>query len=77
MEWHTIDSAPKDGTHIVLLGYLWGDPAQRIRACVSWWCKAREDSPAYALGWFFSAPGYTNGFNPSHWMPLPAPPEAP
>lgn len=70
-EWPPIETAPKDGTPIVLFGTLWNDPAQRPRACVSWYCLRCEDSPAHALGWFFSAPGYTNGFNPSHWMPLP------
>jgi hypothetical protein len=70
--WQPIETAPKEGTHIVLLGTLWNDPNQTLRACVSWYCNDRKDSPAYCLGWFFSAPGYSNGFNPTHWMRLPA-----
>ncbi|HYU99911.1 MAG TPA: hypothetical protein VE977_13870 [Pyrinomonadaceae bacterium] len=73
--WRSIESAPKDGTHVVLFGTLWKDPDQRPRACLSWWCNRREDSPAYALGWFFIAPGYADGFNPTHWQPLPDPPK--
>jgi len=74
--WQPIATAPKDGTEVVLLGVLWADPAQRVRSCVSRYCLSRDDSPAYALGWYFAAPGYTSGFDPSHWMPLPAPPGA-
>lgn len=79
MEWQPIATAPKDGTHVVLFGALWNDPTQRPRACVSWYCLRREDSPAYALGWFYTAPGYTSGFNPTHWAlpPVSDPPDEP
>lgn len=70
--WQPMETAPKDGTRVVLFGALQGDPNQTPRACVSWYCRDRKDSPAYCLGWFFSAPGYTNGFQPTHWTPLPA-----
>lgn len=66
-----METAPTDGTPVILVGTLWADPSPRLRACVSWYCRRRQDSPAYALGWFFSAPGYSNGFNPLRWMPLP------
>lgn len=75
--WHPIATAPKNGIEVVLVGTLWNDPAQRVRACVSRWCVTREESPAHARGWFFSAPGYSNGFNPVGWMPLPVAPVAP
>lgn len=69
--WQPIETAPTDGTHVVLFGTLWGDPNQTPRACVSWYCRTRTDGPVHCLGWFFSAPGYSNGFSPTHWSPLP------
>jgi len=60
--WQPIESAPKDGSEI-LLGHKDGSLA------IGWW-RARNpnqgwtDGDSYAMGW------------PTHWQPAPTPPEA-
>ena len=61
--WQDISSAPKDGTHILLLHGVYK------RAWAGHW---REDSPAPGLNWVSSTYEHaypTNAF--SHWRPLP------
>lgn len=71
--WQTIDSAPKDGRTIVAVGIRREHPdgPRRWRSCVTWYCHDPKESPAYAKGWFYAAPGYADVFEPTHWMPLP------
>lgn len=65
MNWQPIETAPKDGTQI--LGYtVW--PAL---TAVRW---AQES-------FYYGRPGWEDEFSnvewqPTHWMPLPPPPEA-
>lgn len=68
-EWQPIEMAPKDGTKIVLhFPGPWRDPSE-IGASVGqwtgsyWWCTA-----IWASSEMRGAP--------THWMPLPEPPEA-
>lgn len=59
-DWQPIDTAPKDGTHIL----LW-TPSVRV--------VGRWDDEAYEPGeWRCIPKGY--GIEPTHWMPLPDPP---
>lgn len=64
-EWQSIDSAPKDGTNILLLNRA-GNMA------TGFWLGARE-----LMGWHLrGANGLPNTFfnghhGPTHWMPLP------
>jgi hypothetical protein len=69
-EWQPIESAPKDGTRILFaLPYVWcgywrgsrpvGMPDYRWdESWIGWTREAFEDRP----------------LNPTHWMPLPEPP---
>lgn len=75
MEWQEIETAPKDGTWIVAVGRLRNNPLL-LRACLTRWAQ-HTDPPVYAEGWSYSAPGYSDLFDPTHWMPLPDPPVAP
>jgi hypothetical protein len=77
-EWQPIETAPKDGTRILLGGGAWGD---------DW----RDSAPAVMVGWwevprrydaFWNTCAAEAGYSmfpyesPTHWMPLPAAPAA-
>ncbi len=55
-EWQPIETAPRDGTYILVFVDVWHDVA-------SWeaglWLNTYGD----------------HSMNPTHWMPLPAPPK--
>jgi hypothetical protein len=67
-EWHPIETAPVDGTPVLLWPFInFGEPGKK--------------DPAYvAAGFFCDEWGdwydliFGEHFNPTHWMPLPAPP---
>lgn len=61
MDWQPIETAPKDGTSIL----LWGDWLKT--PCVD---NGSEDG---TFGAFTSQTGYES-VHPTHWMPLPKPP---
>lgn len=88
MEWQPIESAPKDGTKILV--YI--DVATVLVVHIAWYSSLEEweesgqycggcDSLEEWIGWW----SYTensvsqnklDGFKePTHWMPLPAPPD--
>lgn len=58
-DWLAIDTAPKDGTHILVRA---GDESR-----VLYWRKKAWRCPFWGPGPFKE---------PTHWMPLPAPPES-
>ena len=58
-EWQPIETAPKDGTHIILTG-------DDIVA-EDYWMKWRvDDTESWA---------HFQYVKPTHWMPLPTPPK--
>lgn len=59
MEWQTIDTAPKDGSRI-LLSRNWKESM-----AVCWWSEIDEEWIPVAGSIFTDA---------THWMPLPSPP---
>ena len=72
--WQPIETAPKDGTLID----VWDG---RIRVADVRWCQeslwSAQDRRSLKTGFCVNDPEY--GWclleNPTHWMPLPAPPE--
>lgn len=62
-EWQLIETAPKDGT-IVLLA------RRGIKGCVF---TARYHNGLWMDDWL--GVDYSNTVYPTHWQPLPAPPE--
>lgn len=68
MTWQPIETAPMDGTEIVLLGTIPGD--ERLRTCISRHTLNDPDLGGQD-GWRYGVPGYTDAFLPTHWMPLP------
>ena len=64
--WQPIETAPKDGTAILLWWPYWSSS----RAIVGWWAPRQPD-----LGWSAWESSYQgNCPGPTHWMPLPEPP---
>jgi len=79
-QWRDIADAPKDGTQV--LG--WNEEGAEI----VWWedaCTDQPDQPGHDGGWFgtYAFPGRNKDDRyhsesqgqPTHWMPLPTPPE--
>jgi|688.fasta_scaffold191249_7 hypothetical protein len=76
-DWQPIETAPKDGTRIIV-----GKESGYVMAWASsaYWFNREpcRHSPACKPG---THVGWTDGFDtlsaPTHWMPLPAPPVQP
>lgn len=66
--WRTMDSAPRDGS--MFLGYQEtpGDFERKMEICL-WLSWEKNDGES---GGFFTS---HSGLMPTHWMPLPTPPE--
>lgn len=64
-EWQIIETAPKDGTGIILWGPEWSTPD------MGYW----DVSGGY--GWYSSMFGFPGieELEPTHWMPIPEPPK--
>lgn len=66
--WRTIESAPKDGTRLL----VFGGGADKVEVCA--WCErvgAWDLDHTMLEDWDNQPDGYSR---PSHWRPLPAPP---
>lgn len=65
-DWQPIESAPMDGTHILIFRTATMDPADTMFVCF------------YNTRWqgWQTTPGHY-GCNPTHWMPLPPVPGSP
>lgn len=79
-EWHPIDSAPKDGTWILLAGgktsedYYLPDHADESRRCsVGAWYEEPGWDGCWKIG-FWDGAWRTEYEKPTHWMPLPEAP---
>jgi hypothetical protein len=72
MEWQPIETAPKDGSLI-----LCGNKMEI--AIASWstsaWVSKKQDDGSYGAWLVFDARSDSETISPSHWMPLPDPPQ--
>ena len=80
MEWLPIESAPKDGTEVLLYG-IWageihGESKSPVIDIGSW---AGGSSDYAGNDWWQLSTGdaYACWMRPTHWMPLPPPPVSP
>lgn len=81
MNWRPIETAPKDGTHVLAcfadpeFGQYWTFQ-QRPPTVVHWFGPA--DLPGLrSVGWYLSVNENDGGRqHPTHWMPLPNPPKS-
>ena len=106
MKWQPIETAPKDGSlilvwydheadtytdphnHNCLTDYAaWADTGDFMDGqgfCFAqWWDRHWESTSEYGEGywlpaWWFAAEmdGFEPAVNPTHWVPLPEPPQA-
>lgn len=79
--WQPIETAPRDGSAILVHRDIWpGTPSGRSEECnnhntyvASWWANQRGDSGSWVCYMdMISDPECP--IEPTHWMPLPAPP---
>jgi hypothetical protein len=80
MEWQPIETAPKDGTWVLLAGgdcyNDGGDPTERIvtAQCTNELNGRTMDDTRWQFAWYDG--GYYGEYlDPTHWMPLPEPPK--
>ena len=60
--WQDIETAPKDGTYIL----VYGAPVFS-KSCVAQWTRPRTGDD-----WNWYTPEISIAINPTHWQPLPA-----
>ena len=83
MTWRTIDSAPKDGRSILIMcndepGSA-GGVAERCwcgNTCVAEWWESEEGEKGEWVCYMDLIEEPKPQFIPTHWMPLPEPPDA-
>ena len=68
MDWLTIDSAPKDGSRVLLAKH------GEVLGVGDYWTPEPEQRLEGATPTFFVNSG-TEPCEPSHWMPIPEPPK--
>ena len=68
--WQPIESAPKDGTWVILY-----DAEQYHPVHVRNW-RTAETNGRLISGWWDEYSQYRPSFRPTHWKPLPHPPAA-
>lgn len=68
-QWQPIESAPRDGTRVLVCTGPVGAFKVR-RYYVTHWLSRQHDR--FGNGWSFDGDGF---INPTHWRPLPPPPE--
>ena len=67
-EWQDISTAPKDGTHVL----LWAAPNNFVDIG---FFRQKEDHGDFWTGDCWQSWFHKDRARPTHWMPLPDPPE--
>jgi hypothetical protein len=74
--WREIDTAPKDGTWILVYGEGTDDEDKKRKIAVAQYAHTpicHENERRWQFAWYDG--GYFGEFlNPTHWMPLPSEP---
>lgn len=81
MKWLPIETAPKDGGEILLFGDgrvtsgNWSAPSEVPRLIYRDGFAPEEEWDEWEPYWASWDGGFTEEHPPTHWMPLPPPPE--
>lgn len=72
-EWMPIESAPKDGTFVI----VWPPTWKGVVSCASWDDDkyAKKPRPYWRRADEYGCVGFSREKPPTHWMPLPEPPK--
>lgn len=69
--WQPIETAPKDGTRILVVGNGWKYPN------ILWWSAIHKEWIDNILDEHYRFPDHVAwGYIPTHWMPLPEAPRS-
>lgn len=71
MDWQPIETAPKDGTHIIALR-----PTDPPHVESMYWARYEDADRDGDWHWSYDGDSPREG-SPTHWMPLPPPPKEP
>ena len=82
MGWQPIDTAPRDGTTLLVMRDIWpGTKSGRAEECTghntyvaAWWAGERNGQGAW-ICYFNAVLDPECPIDPTHWMPLPNPPQ--
>jgi hypothetical protein len=83
MNWQPIETAPKDGTEVLLyapgrLTYgAWAKPSQTPRIKYAPGFAPEPEWEEFEPYWASWDGGFTDEAPPTHWQPLPPPPKTP
>ena len=67
-DWQPIETAPKDGSGVLLYDRIEEAQAE------GYWCKGYGSEGAWVCAFMGGTVEFAD-MTPSHWMPLPAPPQ--
>lgn len=70
-EWQPIETAPKDGTHV--LGFWPGFGGLAPATIETWWGEGLDRAKGHT--WQSTYEEGEGEYGPTHWMPLPVPPK--
>lgn len=79
-EWQTIESAPRDGTCVLLYGYWAGEisgPTNNLSIDIGSWNGGKSDYDGFDWWYLSTGDAYACWMRATHWMqlpPLPIPP---
>lgn len=73
MEWQPIETAPKDGSDVLLYFPLEGLKGWS-RVVICHW-RTIGDERGHWVWQDRAVRGYSDAYKPTHWMPLPEPPD--
>lgn len=72
MEWQPIETAPKDGTPVLLYFNGWDRPTARPTVYVGTWTTDFDGDGEWYIDWGDLTQYHIGPM--THWMPLPPPP---